>query len=371
MALPKWAVATVLVLMMLFCGACLTLNKKLQYQTSSVGIDPGMGEHAFQKPWFCTCCMFVGESIGLLVFAVKRVVAPEEKKCELSWWGIIWRSSLPAVLDLAASGFGSVGLLYITASSFQMLRGWSILFTAVMSRLWLQRVWEFRQLFGLSMVFVAMGLVGFAGVWTAGSTDQTAEDIMMNSGAWGVLLVAFGQLFQASQFVWEEKVMKKVFIPPLLLLGIEGIVGLTAMCTVVFPLLMFLPGVDVGGSQENIWDSLAMVRNSSTLIALFSVYLVCVSTLNCCGVYCTKVLSGVHRALVQTGLRTMVIWTAGILLFYHSHGTYGEPWSGFASYMELFGFILFLLGSMLYSKMIDLPFNNALSGEYKQLPAGP
>lgn len=370
MALPKWMLAPVLIFIMLFCGACLTLNKKLQYQTMGMGIDPTVGEHAFRKPWFCTCCMFVGEAAALLVLGIKRLTGnDEEKKCELSWWGIIWRCTLPACLDLSASGFASVGLLYITASSFQMLRGWSILFTALLSRFWLQRTWEQRQLVGLWAITLAMAVVGFASSETADSMPDEVGG-MVGAGLWGVMLVTFAQLFQATQFVWEEKVMKGVFIPPLLLLGLEGIVGVIVFCTFVFPLLLRLPGDDVGGCQENIWDSLVMLSNSPGLVGLFSVYLVCVCALNCSAVYVTKVLSGVHRTLVQTGLRTMFIWAAGIMLYNSTAGTYGEPWKGFESYIQLVGFVLFLTGSMLYSKLIELPFSKPRH-DYKVLPAGP
>merc|ERR1712046_138757 len=121
--------------------------------------------------------------------------------------------------------------------------------------------------------------------------------------------------------------------------------------------MMYLPGDDVGGTQENTWDSLAMVKNSPMLTILFVVYLVCISTMNLSAVYVTKLLSGVHRSLIQTGLRTMVIWTVGLVFFYSSDGKYGESWDGVASLLELIGFALFLAGSMLHSKLIDLPFS--------------
>lgn len=365
MAFSRRVVNGMLVFVMLFSGACLTLNQKLQYQTSAVGLA---GEHAFEKPWFCTFLMFVGEGMALLVFGVQRVVDPEEKKCELSWWGLLWRCAFPAIFDMVATGFGSVGLTYITASTCQMLRGCAILFTAIISRFWLQRVLDFRQVVGLCMVFAAMALVGAAGAMTGGHGDQAASSIDGN-GAWGVLLVCFAQLFQASQFVWEEKVMKKVCIPPLLLLGIEGIVGIILFGILVFPLLLHLPGNDVGGSLENVWDALSMVQRSPELMFLAIMYVTCVCALNCCAVYVTKFLSGVHRALIQTGLRTMVIWVVGLILYYRTNGIYGEPWAGVPSYMELFGFAFFLCGSMLHSKMIHLPCMGEPTDEYKKLPA--
>lgn len=279
---------------------------------------------------------------------------------------------MPAILDLSATGVGSVGLLYIAASDFQMLRGSAILFTAILSKYWLQRVFEFRQTFGLCLIFCAMVLVGYAGSSTGARDSQSTTG--MSEGLYGVLLVVCAQLFQASQFVWEEKVMKKVHIPAWLLLGIEGVVGVIVMCTVVFPVLMMLPGDDVGGTAENVWDSLTMMRNSTPLLALFAVYLVCISTLNLSAVLVTKFLSGVHRTLIQTGLRTMVIWVVGMVLYYSSAGEYGEAWNGKTSILELTGFVIFLTGSMLHSKMIELPFGQdkkVSAREYTKLPAGP
>jgi len=215
-----------------------------------------------------------------------------------------------------------------------------------------------------------MIIVGYSSASAADDASK-AGGSDFSSGMLGVGLVIGAQLFQSSQFVWEEKVMKKVFIPPWLLLGIEGLMGIAVMCVVVFPLMMYLPGDDVGGTQENIWDSLAMVSNSPMLMGLFAIYTVCISTLNCSAVYVTKILSGVHRTLIQTGLRTMVIWAAGLTLYYSFDGKYGEPWSGVASLLELIGFALFLVGSMLHSKLIDLPFSFEEKEEYTKLPAGP
>ena len=85
----------------------------------------------------------------------------------------------------------------------------------------------------------------------------------------------------------------------------------------------------------------------------------------------TEVLSGVHRTLIQTGLRTMFIWAAGIVIYNTTEGNYGEPWNGLTSWVQLFGFGLFLIGTLLYSKLIELPFSMKPRGDYKVLPAGP
>jgi len=51
-------------------------------------------------------------------------------------------------------------------------------------------------------------------------------------------------------------------LPPSLF---QGLWGVLLMLFLVFPLAFYLPGTDTGGSMENIWDSLAMVRTSQPL----------------------------------------------------------------------------------------------------------
>lgn len=46
----------------------------------------------------------------------------------LTTFGIIWRCAIPSVCDMTATGTQAVGLLYVTASVYQMFRGTSVVF---------------------------------------------------------------------------------------------------------------------------------------------------------------------------------------------------------------------------------------------------
>lgn len=347
---PKWITVTLLILVMLVFGASCTLLVKLEFEMRAVGNRFEDGAHLFDKPWFTVFQMFLGESIALVAYVLKRTCMPEHEKCVLTWWGIIWRSSIAALLDLIGTGFMSMGLLRIVASEAQMLRGWAIFFTALLSKRLMRKMFEYRELVGLGMAVVALIIVGLAGVLGGDS-----KSVGLTSKLWGVLLCSAGQLLQSAQTVWEEKVMKEVYIAPLLLIGIEGIIGLALMCMVVLPLLSQVPGYDVGGVQENVWDTLAMLHHSPRLIALSLAYTFSLFMNMSLQMYVTKMLSAVHVLLVQSGLRTMAIWAVGLGLFYSTDGVYGEQWVWGRSLLELAGFALFLVGSLVYSKLIDLP----------------
>lgn len=44
------------------------------------------------------------------------------------------------------------------------------------------------------------------------------------------------------------------------------------MVVVVFPCAYFMPGADVGGRVENVWDSLVMVQNSKGLQIILTAF---------------------------------------------------------------------------------------------------
>jgi len=351
--------AAVIITGMLICGTINTVDMKMQFSTSSTGDDPDMGMHPFQKPWFAVWGMFLSMSCGLLVhfgiqFFCPPMVTKDNVRPPMSVFGTIWRCSVPALGDLASSALSSIGLLYVDASTYQMLRGASILSTAALSVLVLKRELSRDQCIALFIVTLSICAIAWAGVTgESGKTQQSRGD---NNAFIGVALILLGQLFVACQFVWEERVMKVAKVPPMLLLGIEGVFGSIFTYLCIFPVLRALPGDDAFGSFEDFNDSITMLNNSYRLRLLFAIYLGSIVMFNVSSVFCTSVLSGVHRSLVTSGLRTMSIWFVDLALFYcFTSGAYGEQWLGLASWVQLFGFGACLYGSLLYSGFVDLP----------------
>jgi len=317
--------------------------------------------------------MFLAEACGLLAFLLQRSLggraAPdagrEEAKGEegrrFSPWVALKACLVPAVLDMSASGVQSMGFVYVSASVYQMLRGCNIVFTAVLSVLALNRRLTRSQVLGICLAVPALAAVGAAGI-IAGDADAGASGL--GAAALGVSLIIFAQLFQGCQVVWEEKMMAGTAdVPPLLMMGTEGCIGTVVMLVVAFPLLAYLPGSDASGSVEFLPDTLAMLGNSPALCALVAVYVVCIFGMNCCGFHCTKHLSALTSALVETGLRTMFLWAVDLYIYYAvSDGYYGEPWEGNVSLMQAAGFAVFLVGSLLYGEILQLPADRKAPG---------
>ena len=107
----------------------------------------------------------------------------------------------------------------------------------------------------------------------ASSSDDDSD--AKHSGAealLGVMLIMAGAFVQALQFVFEEKVMTMaVPAPPLLMIGMEGVWGTFLCVAILYPLAYYLPGDD-HGSYENFENTIAMIKNSTTIQIWFVVY---------------------------------------------------------------------------------------------------
>ncbi|THH13839.1 hypothetical protein EW146_g6428 [Bondarzewia mesenterica] len=154
----------------------------------------------------------------------------------LSGWRVLllW---LPAFCDLTGTTLMNIGLLYTPVSIYQMTRGALVLFVGVLSVLFLhRRLWLYQWL-SLITVMAGVSLVGFSGSLVK---DITREDVtgLLNatdpSGGpvaeptdqpeatrvlIGVFFILFAQIFTATQFVVEEKILSRYTVPPLLAVG--------------------------------------------------------------------------------------------------------------------------------------------------------
>lgn len=358
-----------IVLGMLISGTVNTLTIKIQFTMQSVGLN-GQVE-TFKKPWFGTlnmlAAMFLAGSVSELV---GRCFAAGEKSSsgktaplienelstlrngQPSYFKKCCYVAFPAAFDLLATALCCIGMLYIPASVWQMLRGSSIIFAAIFSILFLKRKMLSFNWLGLLLCVVGVTLVGLANVLGGAGEGQGGGD----SGdlVLGMSLVVLGQVVQAAQVIAEEYLMKGVDLPAMQIIGLEGFWGALMMFLVVYPALYALPGED-NGHAEDPFDTFAMLQNSTPLLAMVVVYLFSCGTFNMTGIAVSSVLSGVHRMMFDAS-RTMVIWAFGLLVHYHfdSSSPFGEaltPYSG----LQLFGFLVLVSGQAIYGEIVKVP----------------
>lgn len=161
---------------------------------------------------------------------------------------------LPTLCDLCATTLMNVGLIYISASIYQMLRGAVVLFTGTFSVIFLRRRLQAFQWMALLLVVCGVAIVGSSSILfpssaptgtpgevDGGSTHAMDGDEQQSEGsttaaAIGVSMVLFAQVFTAAQFVVEERVMERYNVAPLLAVGLEGVFGFVSVLAAM-PLL--------------------------------------------------------------------------------------------------------------------------------------
>lgn len=359
---------------LLVFGALNTLTSKIQFTLRSVGTQDADAHHAklFEKPIWTTFTMFLAMSIVLVVHwvterlqrqkhgtgSMARGLLEEDRSLDgevVSEAKAFWLIGVPAAFDLIATALMLGGLVFMSASIYQMLRGSIIIFGAIISATVFHKPLRAHQWLGVLVCVVGVTMVGASSVL---NTDSGAEDpgkkVTFSQSLLGIFLVISAQAAQAAQVVVEEKLMKGVKLPPLMIVGYEGVWGIIWCLAVVFPLCMALPGHD-GGRLEDTWDTIAMVRNNRALLCLIILYLFSCSTFNVASVSVTNAFNAIHRTMFEAS-RTSVIWAFGLLVHYfvNPSAAFGEAWLPY-SYLELVGFFVLITGQALYGEVLRLP----------------
>jgi drug/metabolite transporter (DMT)-like permease len=354
---------------LLVFGSLNTLTTKIQFELSSIGLD-GEGKH-FKKPWFGTLTMFLGMVIVLGIHFVNVMMRRSKQKVdnevhllesaskkpavrEASFWEASKLIAIPAILDLLATALCFVGILYNSASVFQMLRGSMIIFSAFLSVLVLRKKLHGYHWTGVGICCLAIVVVGYSNMMAA-SGSSSESTVPQSKVVFGMSLIILGQVIQASQVVLEEKLLRGYTIEPFQIVGMEGVWGSLAMLFIFFPALYMIPGSDAGGCQENLYDTMLMMSNNKSLQYLVLLYVFSVFTYNMSGIMVTYALSAVHRTMLEAS-RTAVIWIVDLVIHYWICPTssFGETWTSW-SWLQLVGFGLLILGQSIYSELIMLP----------------
>lgn len=180
--------------------------------------------------------------------------------------------ALPACCDIAGTTLMNVGLLFVAASIYQMTRGALVLFVGLFSVIFLKRHLGLYKWFSLFVVVFGVAIVGLAGAITRDDkatpshqalaqtgVDTLGEDVDTKAVSQavmtviGVLLIAGAQIFTATQFVLEERIMEKYSMEPIRVVGWEGIFGFL-VTVLVMVILHFAIGTGYFNAREGLYQ---------------------------------------------------------------------------------------------------------------------
>jgi len=323
-----------LALGMLFTGSVNTLVTKLADVTDSTGIDGKSND--FDHPFFQALGMFLGEFLCLGVYYINKSRNKSVEKEEPQTWSP-WIFALPAVCDMTGTSLMYLGLNLTYASVYQMLRGSVVIFTGIFTVVFLKKPLFRFQWLGMLLVLVGLLFVGLASVVGSGDDDNNAPDPVL-----GDIIIVCAQVIVAIQMVVEEKFLSKHDIPPLQVVGLEGMFGFTLTSFFLF-LFYFIPGSSAGNHLENSPDALVQMGNSWIVMLSMFGTVVSIAFFNWFGVSVTKSMSATTR-MVLDSCRTFIIWGVSLAI----------GWQSF-SFWQVIGFVLLLSGTGVYNKIIIVP----------------
>jgi drug/metabolite transporter (DMT)-like permease len=173
--------------------------------------------------------------------------------------------SLPALCDFAATSLGGIAFLYIPASVWLLLRSALIVFSAILSIVFLKRKLKVYHWIGMIVIVVGLSLVGLSALLS----EHESQDNHFMDMVFGILLLMASLLIAAFQFTFEESLLKDRGFHALQVVGYEGLFGTIIMTILILPLLYFIPGPNLG-SFENSLDALIQIKNSPSLLHVSS-----------------------------------------------------------------------------------------------------
>jgi len=367
--------------MMLLFGSFNTLSVKWADTMTSESVDGT--KRPFNHPFLQATGMFLGEMLCMLAFWVTRWRANRqpagssypplsEENAPKKFNPLVFLP--PALCDMTATSVQYIGLTLTYASSFQMLRGAVIIFTGILSTIFLKRKLAWFKWAG--MVWVIGGLVTVGVSDMLNQKDCNPSDHNTTESAFhpkfnlmsapislatsepsckndttnifvGDLLIFCSQVIVASQMVYEEKFITKYNVPALQAVGWEGTFGFTTLALLLIPFSFIYVGPEFGNNPrhvlEDAYDGVFQLAHNPLLALAFTGTVISIAFFNFAGISVTKELSATTR-MVLDSVRTLVIWMVSIAV----------GWQNFYL-LQLGGFCILVTGMCLYNDIIILP----------------
>lgn len=260
------------------------------------------------------------------------------KKMLLMW--------IPCFFDICGTTLMNVGLIYTSASVYQMLRGSIVLFVGLFSVFFLRRKLFLYQWVALFSIVSGVAIVGASSIFR--STPQVPTNPEVNAlfgiseSLLGVLMVLIAQMFSASQFVAEEKILSRYHLEPADGVWLEGLFGMISVGTAMPFLHYFFGRSHPGGyfDVSNGWHEIS----SYPMVWITGVFIaISIAFFNFFGLSVTRTLSATSRSTIDTS-RTLFIWMVSLVL----------GWETF-SILQVIGFSFLVYGTFLFNGVVAPP----------------
>ncbi|WVQ96340.1 hypothetical protein IAU59_003444 [Kwoniella sp. CBS 9459] len=269
----------------------------------------------------------------------------------LTGWRACWMW-FPAFFDICGTTLMNVGLILTPVSIYQMSRGALVLWVGVLSVIFLRRhLWLYQW---AALVIVTMGvcLVGLSGSLVKKSLVEDPVDLFVHivsrpdddpaRVALGVMLILFAQIFTASQYVVEEKIMSRYHVEPLAAVTLEGFFGLTTTLIGMPFLHIFFRDRSPYFDIPRGWHQ---IIGTPTVFGTCFAIMFSIGAFNFFGLSVTHRVSATTRSTVDT-CRTLGIWVVSL----------GLGWEKLVwpfSLLQVGGFAMLVYGTFVFNGLVS------------------
>ncbi|KCV69544.1 hypothetical protein H696_03965 [Fonticula alba] len=214
---------------------------------------------------------------------------------------------------MTATTLMNLGLILTHASVYQMLRGCVVVFTGIMSVIFLKRKQYLFHWVGMFLVIAGVTIVGLASTLMTGGDDAPAA----KNPVLGDILIISAQIFTATQFVVEEKILGKYDAPPMLAIGLEGLFG-GLSTAFLMPIFHFAIGVNDFASMFDMKFAFMRLFDSPAILISTIGSVISISFFNFFGLSVTKFMSATSRSTIDA-MRTLFVWMFSLIFGWEAY----------------------------------------------------
>ena len=362
-----WTLVILLILYVILGAAIAVMNRFIYIDNDR--------ELSFSRDGFVNLLMFFSEIAGIPLYYIFLYLAKkkakfqltleekdqtsdagyfEDDEIKLSKIKKLWLQGSPALLDLLASFFGSFATILLPTTTYIMLRGMCLIFiTFLISKyvMVFKHLWDhYIAIFIANVGFILVIISLFVG---ENSKYNKKDSIFIN--VIGIEFIIVSTIFQSTQFVLEQKFMRKYLFHPFLFIGIEGVVGFVVniiLCIIFYNIKCSTANGNIWADiclkddngvlrLENIIATLKQVFSNKIKIILVVFSIICIGGYNIIGICINKYGGAMTRSVIDN-FKSFLVWI--FFWFIWNQGGLKEMYDWFV----LTALILLLISIIIY-----------------------
>ncbi|EAX99717.1 hypothetical protein TVAG_472190 [Trichomonas vaginalis G3] len=308
-------------------------------------------ELTFQNPWFINTAISFGLTLLLIVSVIKRCTCPASKNDQSPRGIHLFRIvGMPSVLFLVSSSLQSYALMYMVTTVWQLFHGFTILFTTLFAVTYRHQRLFLVDWLGLFITVAGICLAGVATMIRGIADNNTSIYQLFIS----FLLVIVSHGFRSFQTIKEEELTHDKLAEPIEVAAYEGVWTFFFNLCICTPVINAVPRSYGVGIYENSKLCIERLKYSSQLCLFLFGLVLTASIYFYCGIVITSYSSAIHRNMYEM-VRPFFVWAFSVMTYYLAKNhTAGEKVDKY-SIVELSGFFLAVLGTLIYNRFIKLP----------------